>query len=221
MGFVVGGGMKPALLNVVGSAHAMSQAPIVPGVQEFSGDFRLNGIPARRGDRVKPGDIATTGSNSSAVIVIGQHAFMLRANSTIEFYPVYFEKEGVVSGVLKVGTGAMLAVFGKTTDTKITTSAVTIGIRGTGCYVDSLPDRTYACVCYSRADLISTPSGTKLETIITTHHDEPRYVYPPGGEKLITGAPVIDHGDAELILLEALLHRRPPFYDPNNYDDRY
>ena len=116
---LLAGGMQPALLSMVQSAHAMSQAPIVPGVQEFTGDFRLNGSPAKRGDRVKPGDIATTGPNSSAVIVIGQHAFMLRANSTIEFYPVYFEKDGVVSGVLKVATGAMLAVFGKTTDTKI------------------------------------------------------------------------------------------------------
>jgi len=69
---LLAGGMKPALLTMVQSAHAMSRAPILPGVQEFSGDFRFNGSPTKRGDRVNPGDIATTGANSSAVIVIGQ-----------------------------------------------------------------------------------------------------------------------------------------------------
>jgi hypothetical protein len=215
-------GMKPGLLHVVRSAHAMSRKPIVPGVQEFTGDFRLNGMPARRGDFVKPGDIATTGPNSSAIIIIGQHAFMLRANSRIEFYPTYFEKEGVISGMLNVATGAMLSVFGRTNGTTITTPHANLGIRGTGCYVDSRPDRTYACVCYGSANLISAPTGRLLETVTTTHHETPRYIYPPGAQKLITAAPVIDHSDAELHLLESIVHRTPPFdEDPDYREDRY
>lgn len=224
---LLAGGMRPALLAVARSASAMSQAPIVPGVQEFTGDFRLNGIPARRGDLVKPGDIATTGSDSSAVIVIGKHAFMLRANSRVEFYPVYFEKEGMVSGVLKIAAGAMLSVFGNTSGTTITTPLAHLGIRGTACYVDSRPERTYACVCYGRADLISAPTGKLLERVATTHHESPRYIYPPGAPAPIQPAPVIDHRDAELRLLEALVHRTPPFDDDsslmngdNIYDDR-
>ncbi len=142
---LLAGGMKPSLLTVMRSAHAMSQTPIVPGVQEFEGDFRLNGIPARRGQLVNPGDIATTGPNSNAVIIIGQHAFMLRANSRVEFH--HFEEEGTVSGVLSVVTGAMLSVFGKTGNTTISTPVANVGIRGTGCYVDSRLERTYACVC--------------------------------------------------------------------------
>lgn len=219
---LLAGAMKPALLDVVRSAHAMAEAPIIPGVQKFEGDFRLNGVPARRGQIVNPGDVATTGPGSSAVIVIGEHAFLLRANSRIEFFPVYFEREGAVTGVLKIATGAMLSVFGKTGDTSITTPIATIGIRGTGCYVDSRPDRTYACVCYGRGDLISNATGALLETVTTTHHDMPRYIYPPGRPTPIERAPVIDHTDAELRLLESLVHRAPPFDESGDtYDDRY
>lgn len=219
---LLAGSMKPALLNVVRSAHAMSQTPIVPGVQEFKGNFRLNGVPGRRGDLVKPGDIATTGPNSSAIIIIGRHAFMLRANSRVEFYPVYFEKEGIVSGVLKVATGAMLSVFGTTNNTTITTPLANLGLRGTGCYVDSRPERTYACVCYGSADLISAPTGRLLEKVTTTRHETPRYIYPPGAPKLIATAPVIDHGDAELRLLESIVNRTPPFDENNMFGhDRY
>jgi len=221
--FLLAAGMKPVHLNVVRSANAMSQTPIVPGVQEFEGDFRLNGLPARRGQTVNPGDIATTGPASSAVIIIGQHAFMLRANTRIEFYPVHFEEAGgTVSGILKVATGAMLSVFGETSDTTITTPVAAVGIRGTGCYVDSRPERTYACVCYGRANLRSAPTGRLLETVTTTYHDEPRYIYPPGAPTSIETAPVIDHGDAELRLLESIVHRVPPFDSGNRpRSDRY
>ena len=111
-------------------------------------------------------------------------------------------------------------MFGRTDDTKITSPIATIGIRGTGCYIDVQKDRAYTCVCYGRADLISTPSGRVLETVDTSRHDEPRYVYPAGAPKLITSAPVIDHGDAELRLLESIVNRSPPF-DDNNLEDRY
>ncbi len=219
---LLAGGMKPGLLNVVRSAQAMSRTPIVPGVQQFEGDFRLNRIPARLGQLVNPGDLSTTGPRSSAVIVIGQHAFMQRANTEIVFYPVYFEEVGNIAGVLNVVTGAMLSVFGEAGDTTITTPVAHIGIRGTGCYVDSRPERTYACVCYGRADLLSAPTGRLLETVTTTYHDKPRYIYPPGSPTPIEAAPVIDHSDAELRLLESLVHRRPPFDTGNGQKiDRY
>jgi len=38
------------------------------------------------------------------------------------------------------------------------------------------------------------------ETVTTSHHDQPRFIY--SGEKRIEQAPVINHSDQELILLE-------------------
>jgi hypothetical protein len=219
---LLAGGMKAGLLDVVHSAHGMSRAPIVPGVQDFKGDFQLNGRPARRGDRVRPGDIATTGPNSSAIIIIGQHAFMMRANSRVEFYPTYFEEDGAVSGVLKIVSGAMLSVFGETNKTTVSTPHVNLGIRGTGCYVVAGHDRSYVCVCYGGGELFSAPTGHLLETVRTNHHESPRFIYPPGAPRLISPAPVIDHSDDELTLLEALVHRTPPFdEDPEYQEDRY
>jgi hypothetical protein len=219
---LLAGSMTPALMSVLRSPRAMSRKPITPGVQEFTGDFRLNGVPARRGQIVNPGDIATTRPGASAIIVIGQHAFMLRESTTIEFFPVYFEDDGKISGIINVAAGAMLSVFGETGKTTIATPVALIGIRGTGCYVESRPERTYACVCYGRAELSSAPTGRLLETVTTTRHDQPRFIYPPGAPTPITTAPVIDHGDAELRLLEALVYRTPPFDEGGEPgDDRY
>jgi len=220
-GLLLAGGMAPALLSAVRRAGAMSARPIVPGVQEFTGDFRLNGVPARRGQIVRQGDVATTGPGASAAIIVGEHAFLLRENSRIEFFPVYFEQDGVVSGTLKVATGAMLSVFGPTRKTFVETPLAIVGIRGTACYVDSRPERTYACVCYGIGEL-SNAARRLLETVETTHHDAPRYIYPPGAPAAIETAPVIDHTDAELRLLESLVNRWPPFDEPDNQEsDRY
>ena len=104
---LLAGGMKSGLLNAVRSADAMSRTPIVPGVQEFTDDFCLNGLPARRGDLVKPGYIATTGPNGSAIIIIGQHAFMLRANSKIEFCPGY-----LLDGLCRAGATSGARLYG-------------------------------------------------------------------------------------------------------------
>jgi hypothetical protein len=187
----------------------MENKPILPGVQLFEGDFRINGQPAKIGQIVNPGDIVTTGPESSGVIVISTHALMIRSNSEIEIYQDFFETgDGQVSGTLKVLSGAMLSVFGHT-ETTIETPFATIGIRGTGCYVMANDEQTYACVCYGTGDLSS--GGKLLETVTTIYHDAPRFIYPPGSEKLIEKAPVFDHSDLELRLLESMVNRRPPF----------
>jgi len=214
-------GMAPGFVSLARSAHAMSKTPIIPGVQEFKGDFRINGSIARVGQIVEPGDVAVTGPDGSAILIIGMHAFMLRENSELEFYPEDFstDEDGAISGTLKLVSGAMLAVFGKTNRTSITTPFATMGIRGTGCYVDTNPERTYACVCYGRAELFSAETGHLLETVTTTHHESPRYIYPSRAPALIEKAPVIDHTDSELRLLESLVHRRPPFDDVDSPQD--
>jgi len=47
--------------------------------------------------------------------------------------------------------------------------------------------------------------------VTTTRHDQPRFINPPGAPTSIAAAPVIDHGDAKLRLLEAVVYRTPPF----------
>lgn len=211
-GVLMASGFAPALLAALGRAAANSKVPIVPGVQELSGDVRINARAASVGQAVHPGDLVATGIDGSCVIIIGEHVFLIRESSEIEFYEEYFI-EGLdtsVSGRIRILAGVMLSVFGKT-DTTITTQTATIGIRGTACYVSVTRDRTYACVCYGRGDLGSAQDGLHLESVTTTYHDSPRYIYPAGASLRIEKAPMIDHKNDELRMLEALVNRRPPF----------
>jgi hypothetical protein len=211
-GLVLASGFAPALLTLIARAGANSKVPVIPGIQEMSGDVRINGTRATVGQVVNPGDVVTTGADGDCVIIIGEHVYLIRQSSEVEFYREDFEQttDGFLSGTIKIAFGSMLSVFGKT-DTVLQTPLATIGIRGTACYISAKPDKTYACVCYGQADLGGTEDGLALETVTTMHHDSPRYIYPKGSVVRIEKAPVVDHTDAQLRMLEALVNRRPSF----------
>ncbi|MEG3620264.1 hypothetical protein V5T82_17505 [Magnetovibrio sp. PR-2] len=212
------------MLSLLKKAGAEGHVPLTPGIQEASGDVRLNGLSAKKGDEVRPGDVCSTGADGSCTIIIGHHSYLLREDSVVEFYTEHFEEglERDLSGEIRLFAGSMLSVFAPTR-TNIVTPMATIGIRGTACYVSVEKGRTYACVCYGGADLKSAQSGELLETVATQHHDSPRYIYETDAPKLIEKAPVIDHTDAELRMLEALVGRIPAFDKPGAppYDYNY
>lgn len=66
------------------------------------------------------------------------------------------------------------------------------------------------------AELVPRDDPKEAETVRTKHHDQPRYIYPKGMPRMIEAAPVVNHTDAELVLLESLVGRRPPFV-PGKY----
>lgn len=211
-GLLLASGFAPTLLTVLARADANSKVPVIPGVQEMSGDVRINTIAARVGQLVNPGDTVRTGADGSCVIIIGEHVYLIRENSELEFFAEDFvqDENGGVSGTIKMLSGAMLSVFAPTR-TDIVTAFATIGIRGTACYVSAQAERTYACVCYGRGELGGAEDGKHLETVVTEYHDSPRYIYAQDAKTRIEEAPVIDHTDAELRMLEALVNRKPPF----------
>jgi hypothetical protein len=49
------------------------------------------------------------------------------------------------------------------------------------------------------------------EIVRTRQHEQPRYVMGMGAPKMLMSAPVINHTDAELTMLESLVGRQPPF----------
>ena len=174
---------------------------------EVTGEVLINGRPARVGAAVKPGDSVATARGASAVFVLGRDAFLLRENSDL-----YTAGDSALAGSLRLLTGKLLSVFGRGSR-NIVTSTATLGIRGTGIYIEAEAERTYVCTCYGRVDLQASNMPEARETVQTTHHDAPRYVYAHGEMpiKMIEPAPVINHTDAELIMLEALVGRKPPF----------
>ena len=190
-------------------ALAMGENPAAPGLHRVEGEVRVNRQLAKSGQLVRPGDVIETGPRSEAVFVVGRDAYLLRAGSRLETVG----REMLID-TLRVVTGRLLSVLGPGAR-RIQTPTATIGIRGTGIYVEAEPGRTYVCTCYGTADLQSTEKPDERETVTTTHHDQPRYVYGKSmpSIRMIEGAPVINHTDAELTMLEALVGRRPPFLD--------
>jgi len=199
---LAGGAALPLLLR---DALAASERP--NGLLEVKGEVLINGKPAKLGAGLKPGDSVATAAGSSAVFVIGRDAFLMREKS--ELLTAGGE---ALTGVLRLATGKLLSVFGHGARRMATTTA-TIGIRGTGIYIEAEAERSYVCTCYGTVDLQASNMPEARETVRTTHHDAPRYIYARGEMpiKMIELAPVVNHTDVELVMLEALVGRTPPF----------
>jgi hypothetical protein len=192
---------------------ALAAGALPPGVAQIKGDVRINGKPAERGQRVVQGDVIVTGSNGELVFVTERDAFLVRANSRIEFGSA--AARGAAT-VLRVLTGALLSVFESGARREIRTTTATIGIRGTGIYIQIEAQRTYACTCYGEAVLTPVDDPAAAETVRTKRHDQPRYIYGKGMPRMMEAAPVVNHTDAELQMLEALVGRKVPF-EPGTY----
>lgn len=207
---VTGGALAAAAPFLIRHALAMGNRHYTQGFHKLEGTVLLNNKPATQGALVNPGDKVTTGSNSLAIFVVERDAYMLRSDSQLEIY-------GVATAIktLNLVAGKMLSVFDKG-ERRIIVPTATLGIRGTAIYAEADPVRSYLCTCYGTVNIRSNINTAVQETIVTKHHDAPRYIYATG-EKLITRAPVINHTDDELFMLEALVGRLPDFYSPT-YD---
>lgn len=179
-----------------------------PGIYRIEGEVRINGAPASLGQMVRPGDVIETGPGSEAIFIVGRDAFLVRAASRIET-----AGRQLFIGAMRIVTGRLLSVLGPGAR-RYETRTATIGIRGTGLYVEADPARTYVCTCYGVAEMQARERPELIETVETTHHDQPRYIYADRSmpvEKMMDKAPVINHTDEELVMLEALVGREPPF----------
>lgn len=116
---------------------------------------------------------------------------------------------------LSLFAGGLLSVS-RGTNIKVKTITATIGIRGTGFYVTSDPEQTYFCTCYGLTDVTSNFNPNSKETIKADHHDKPVYIVKDVNGDNIRKAPLIDHTDQELTLIEALVGRTTPFVFAND-----
>jgi hypothetical protein len=191
-------------------ALAAGDKPIASAVNRLEGTATVNGVPAKVGTPVKVGDRVVTGPKSQAVIVVGTDAFLLRENTTLE---IKGTPEGGVAEML-VTAGRILSVFGKK-PVKIRAQAATIGIRGTGAYLEVEPNEVYFCLCYGDA-LIEGP-GMAPKEVKTKHHEQPLLIDGNGVAMTARPGPFRNHKDDELILLESLCGREPPFVKDGQY----
>jgi hypothetical protein len=195
-------------LAMAGLRAALAAEAVAQGVARLRGEARVNGQPALAGMQLRPGDTVATGPDAELVAVLGRDAYLLRGQTHLEIQP---GKTPAVVGALRVVTGALLAVFAPGQPKEVRTASAQIGIRGTAVYLELEPERTYVCTCYGAARLTPVYDPQAAETVRTKHHDQPRYIYPKGMPRRIEKAPVVNHTDAELVMLEALVGRRVPF----------
>jgi hypothetical protein len=180
---------------------ALAQGRLEKGVYRLQGEVQVNGAPAQRGAELRAGDTVRAQRGSEIVFVSARDAFMVRENTEVS----------LVANGLRIVTGAVLSVFASGERKEIRTPTANIGIRGTGIYIEVDPSRTYACTCYGETVLAPASDPSAAETVRTSHHESPRYIMPAGSPQMLMQAPVLNHTDAELILLESLVGRQPPF----------
>ena len=188
-------------LALLAVRDALAQGRVERGIYRVRGDVRVNGEPAREGAQVRAGDSITTGADGEMVFVVNRDAMLVRRNANVS----------LLADGLRAVTGAVLSVFASGQRKQIVTGTAVIGIRGTGVYVEAEQDRSYVCACYGEVTLEPVGDPAARETVRTSHHEQPRYVMATGAPQMIMRAPVLNHTDAELILLESLVGRQPPF----------
>ena len=211
---------SPALAaSIFGGRPA--KLPDGQSIYRISGQASVNGKSVTMETRINPGDTVQTAPDSELIFVVNSHAMILRGSSHLVIETAQKKTQGsaplnlLING-LRLLTGKLLTVS-RNTSMRVSTVTATIGIRGTGFYVESEPEQTYFCTCYGSTDVTAIGDPTSKETVVSQHHDRPLYILKnaPQG-KSIRNAPFINHTDQELMLIETLVGRTPPFVFPKD-----
>ena len=182
----------------------------------LSGKVLVNDADATLATKIKVGDTVQTAQNSEVVFVVNNHSMILRSESKLVIEKQPDQSESLIIGGLRMLSGKLLSVS-RNANMKVTTATATVGIRGTGFYIESEQDRSYFCTCYGVTEVQANDDPTSRETIAAKHHDRPVYIVKDGGAgNNIRNAPFVNHTDQELALIETLVGRRTPFVFSND-----
>ena len=205
----------PAMKAMAVTFKPPASLPAARSVYRVKGRAWVNGNPVDVNTRIKPNDTVKTAMGSELIFVVGDHAMLLRGGSHLVIQPKESNDiESLLIGGLRLLAGKLLSVS-RNKGMVIETPTTTIGIRGTGVYLEAGPERTYFCDCYGEVDVVANSDATSKETISSKHHDRPLYIYGKGQPgQCIHHADHLarpNHTDEELMLVEALVGRKPPF----------
>jgi hypothetical protein len=184
-------------------------------IYRIEGEVLVDGQPATLETQVVATSTIRTGKNSEVIYAVGETAHIQRSETQVTLETK--QSDSVVVSGLRLLTGKILSVFPSGRPVRMTTKNASIGIRGTGTYMESDPEQTYFCTCYGTADIAAASDPASRETVVSRHHDRPLYILT--GEQSgqnIRLAPFINHTDQELMLIEALVGRTPPFVFPKD-----
>ena len=169
---------------------------LAQGVSRVRGAALINGEPAAPGMALRAGDTVVTGPGSDIVFVAGRDAMLVRQSSNFTLAEDGF----------RLVTGAVLGVFAPRRRKNLHTVTATIGIRGTAVYVEAERARTYVCTCYGETVLEPAHDPKARERVRPAQrHAEPRFIAASGAPRMVAPAPMRNHTEAEIELLQRLL----------------
>ena len=206
-------GALPAGGALAQTGQVPRKLPEGRSIYDLRGTVTVDGKAAGLATRIGAGALVETGPGASVTFAVGADAFLLREKSRMQLAG----SSSTFVTLMRIATGAVLSVFGSGRK-QVQTSVATIGIRGTGLYVEAGEERSYVCLCYGAADLGTLDDPAVRESLVSQHHDAPRYVMPAGAKQRVQAAPFVNHSDLELMLLENLVGRSTPF---SLFDESY
>lgn len=189
--------------------------PAGKSVFRLTGSASVNDIAITEKTLIRPGDRVKTGKNSELVFAVGTQAMILRDEAELVIEGPADDLTSMIIAGLSLITGKLLSVS-RDAPMEVRTVTATIGVRGTGWYIEADPQQTYFCTCYGTTDINANKDGEQL-TVAATRHDQPVYILGDNASgKSIRKAPFINHTDQELMLIETLVGRTPPFVFPKD-----
>ena len=198
---------QAGISGLLREAFAKSAVTTTSRLHSLDGTAKVNGVQAVSGTILKPGDHVSTGANSKAILVMGGDAFLLRDQTDVEFMA-----RSDLLDTVNIIKGKILSVFAKRRDSErlqVRIPVGSIGVRGTGMYIECVEKRTYFCLCYGEAAI----EGKNMKTTLvrTTHHESPLWLSDDGESMKVEAGSFLNHSDDELTMLEALFGREPAF----------
>lgn len=180
-------------------------------IRELTGEVIVNGKAIGSGAGIGAWDTVYTKAGSSIWFTIGGDGFFLRGGSELRL-EAGRARDALVTG-LRLLSGALGATFARGAARNVIARTVTIGIRGTGIYLETTPEESYACTCFGATELKSNTDGSMMESVsvVTGSHFARRIFRDPKMGMRVVEAPFERHTSEEIARLEALNGRGNPF----------
>jgi hypothetical protein len=180
-------------------------------VHELVGDVTLNDFRLTRQSALQAGQTIRTGADGRVWFSIGADAYFLRPNSRLRLDT---SKPGEpIIDFLRFFGGALGATFGRGARRTLVAPTATIGIRGTGVYLEADSDVAYFCACFGSTEILTAPGGNMMESVtVSTENHQARRIHREAMSGMrIVPAGFERHTNEEMARLEALVGRAYPF----------
>lgn len=181
-------------------------APPYGRVRRVSGEVFVNDYLLQRDTAIEQGHSISTGADGEVWFTVGEDAFFLRPNSRVRLDTM--TAGSALIDLLRFAGGALGATFSPGPARQIVTPTATIGIRGTGVYLEAAPRWTYLCTCFGTTEIVGLDKGDHSAEIQSRHHVARRI----DADGTILAMGVERHTNEELIYLEQLVGRPNPFF---------